>query len=602
MRWHTKPITQLVVMFVVMSVVIGAQSTAFALLTGSPQNKSVAKVEDTGLRKVAGTIPDPTCPNTDAVNYAWTENNTAIAPPRRMRYTEAPWEYDTLNTTYFSRTDSAAEFDQAANVGSKSNNMVIQPDDINKDLKISNIMSTIFRYKPTAFKNVYLLKYAAAPRGADTPHKGDAPAIEVPSKSGWPVCVPTTEYDVGGGYEAMVVAAESTRITLHIGIHEYMVGQDPTLGGCPPGELCKGGYWLYISGINVDSDILAAYNLKKGVQQGASLAQEISTRIELPIVKPGRRLGTSQGDGVTVLLRDSGPIINANKNFMWGGGFPEYDAGTPANTPPPTGAATPTTIPTAPATPPPPAAGKGSSRITVTNSTGNLNCAASLVTFWSGPTERIAVVPRESYLSGQQELAVLTDLEPGTYTVDSIYGLYANGSFTKTFARSRVVTNVVINPNQITESSINLLDAGPDYNECVAATPPVTSPTVPPGTTLTPAPTGPEVQVGDSNGYPQITVYVDNNCSAVYCNELRRFIERMESFDMTQIRILWLTLQTSQYNFANINDLRTVHEASQQYQGFTFKVLERVGNPFPSIDQITSLYLDIPLEPLFYLK
>lgn len=523
MRWHTKPVIQLVVMFVVMFVVIGAQSSVSALFGGKPQSQlAMMDEQDAGLRQVAGSIADPTCPNMDAVNYAWTENNIAIAPPRRMRYTAAPWEYDTLNTTYFSRTDSPAEFDQAGNVGSKSDNMVIQPDDPNKDPLIANIMSSIFRYKPTAFKNVYLLKYAAAPRGNDTPHKGMAPAVEVPSKSGWPVCVPTTGYDIGGGYEAMVVAAESTRITLHIGIHEYMVGSDPALGGCPAGQPCKGGYWLYISGINVDSDILAAYNLKKGVQQGAGLAQEISTRIELPVVKPGRRLGTSRGDGVVVLLRDSGPIINANKNFMWGGGFPEYDAGTMPTATPPAGAtntpppgaptATPTTVPTLP----PPVAGKGNSRVTITNSTGDLNCSASVVTFWSGPEERMMVVPRASFSSGQHELAVSSDLEPGTYTVDSTYGLYANGSFTKTYAKSRVVTNVVVSASQTTDTAVNLVDAGPDYNECVAATPPAADPTASP--TVPPIPT---ITVSGSNLILTFAGSCENNLLCRHLHGLR---------------------------------------------------------------------------------
>jgi len=352
MRWHTKPITQLVVMFVVMSMVIGAQSTASAFLTGNTKNKTVSKIQDTGLRKVAGTIADPTCPNTDAVQYAMTENNLAIAPPSRMRYVDAPWEYDSLNTTYFARTQ---EFDQAG-FGTKAQNIAFMADDPNDDSRVSSIMSSMFRYKPTALKNAYILKYTpAVVRDDPSPYKGDAPAIEVPSKAGWPVCVPTTGYDIGGGYEAMVVSAESNRITLHIGIHEYMDGDQPALGGCPLGQRnCRGGYWLYISGIAVDSDILSAYNGKKGIQQGSGLSRNIIDRIQLPIVKPGRRLGISQGDGVTVLLRDSGPIIYANKNFMWGGGFPEYDpGGTPTNTPaagtptaPP--ASTPTTAPTAP--------------------------------------------------------------------------------------------------------------------------------------------------------------------------------------------------------------------------------------------------------------
>ena len=181
MRWHTKPIMQLAIMLVVMSVVIGAQNTASALLTHNTKNSSVAQGENTELRKVAGGMADPTCPNTDPVQYALTENNLAIAPPKRMRYVDAPWEYDSLNTTFFTRTQ---EFDQAG-FGSKAQNLAFMADDPNDDHVIDSIMSSIFRYKPTALKNAYILKYTpAVVRDDPSPYKGGAPAIEIPSKAG----------------------------------------------------------------------------------------------------------------------------------------------------------------------------------------------------------------------------------------------------------------------------------------------------------------------------------------------------------------------------------------------------------------------------------
>lgn len=344
MRWHTKPIMQLVAMFAVMVAIVGVQQTAASFLSSGRASTSTASLtaKEGGLVDVQAGLPNPTCPNTDPIQYAFTENNLAIAPPRRMRYVDAPWEYNSLNETYFTRTQ---DFDQAG-YGTKAQNIAFMADDPNDDKTggtqgtgVTNMMSSMFRYKPTGFKNAYILKYTPeVVRDDPSPYKGDSPAIEVPSKAGWPVCMPTTGYDIGGGYEAMVVSVDSNRITLHIGIHEYMDGRNTALGGCPPGQQCRGGYWLYVSGINVDSDIVAAYNLKKDIQQSEGLSSNITDRIQLPIVKPGRRLGTSQGDGVTVLLRDSGPIIYANKNFMWGGGFPEYD---PGGTPLPTATITP---------------------------------------------------------------------------------------------------------------------------------------------------------------------------------------------------------------------------------------------------------------------
>jgi hypothetical protein len=348
MRWHTKPITQLVVMFVVMGIIVTSQQVVnmYAARGQTPTSLPIAQLQDEGLVQVQAQAA-PTCPNTDPIQYAWTENNTQIAPPKRMRYVDARWEYDSLNTSYFSRVSLAQRPELYG--GLESNITYIEdggPNDVGGGTGgtgITNMMSSMFRYKPDRLKDAYVLLYQdpPVPRGADTPHKGSAPAIEVPSNPGWPVCAPTTGYDVGGGYEAMVVFADANRITLHVGIHEYMDGQDARLGVCPTGpDGCKGGYWIYVSGIAVDSDIIAAYNEKKGVQQGSNLSNNISDRIELPIIKPGRRLGASQGSGVVVAVRDSGPLIKINEPFLWNG-FPTINF-TAGNVSTPTaGAATP---------------------------------------------------------------------------------------------------------------------------------------------------------------------------------------------------------------------------------------------------------------------
>lgn len=345
MRWHTKPIMQLVVMFVVMVAIVGVQQTAASYLSSNRSNVSTPSlsVKEGGRVDVQAGLPDPTCPNDAPVQFALTENRTNMAPPRRMRYSDAPWEYDSLSALYFTRHDSETDFQQT-DIGLKSENLLLrQNDPLDDTQNISNLMSSMFQYKLTRFKNAYVLKYTSAViRDDPSPHKGNAPAIEVPSKPGWPVCMPTTGYDVGGGYDAMVVSVEGDRITLHIGIHEYMDGNDTSLGGCPLGNNnCKGGYWIYISGITVSPDIAGAYATKGGLQRASDLQREITHRLELPIVAPGKKLGTSNGDSVIVAVRDSGPLIYANKVFMWGGSYPVRDDLLPAD-------ATPTVRPTAP--------------------------------------------------------------------------------------------------------------------------------------------------------------------------------------------------------------------------------------------------------------
>lgn len=336
MRWHTKPITQLVVMFVVMLVVIGAQSAASAFLTGNTQNKTVAKVEDKGLVKIAA--PANNC-NTSAVTFGQTESNPNNAEPRQPISTHR-CEYDVFGPNCFNQTNNfTLAIQEHGNNGYVDRNASIPITSVAgaKDAKVRGMMESIFGFTPRAgFADVKVFEYGSAwgNRGEQERTRGDAPAVKVPVPQGHSVCTPETLYDIGGG-EAMVVFAANDRVTIHIGRHEYIVGKTNNCGG----QHCSGGYWIYIDGINVDTDIVNAYNSIKSAQEAAGADL---TPISLPIVQAKRRLGTARlQNSITMTIWDDGRMLPLNDNHYWGSNFD--DGGTP--TLPPAG--TPTTAPPA---------------------------------------------------------------------------------------------------------------------------------------------------------------------------------------------------------------------------------------------------------------
>ena len=341
MRWHTKPITQLVVMFVVMSVVIGAQSTASALLTGNTQNNIVAKNEGTGLRKVAA--PANNC-NTSAVTFGQTESNPNNAEPRQP-IRDHRCEYDVFGANCFNQTENFAlamsEHGNSGYVGKDQSKIISAVAGV-KDSKVPKMMESIFGFTPrSGFSDVKVFEYGSAwgDRGGQERTRGDAPAVKVPVPQGQAVCAPDTLYDIGGG-EAMVVFATSDRITLHIGRHEYIVGTTNNCGG----QHCSGGYWIYIHGINVDTDIVNAYESIRSAQEAAGADL---TPISLPIVQAKRKLGTARAqNSITMTIWDDGRMLPLNDNHYWGTNFD--DGGTPTSTPPTGSTATPTPNPLTP--------------------------------------------------------------------------------------------------------------------------------------------------------------------------------------------------------------------------------------------------------------
>lgn len=239
-----------------------------------------------------------------SVPLGGTESN-ASNTENRWPIKTYPHEYDVLGPGYYvmkSNTDQSV-----LNLTKQDGGAV--------DSKMNGFMGSMFGYKPTKLSAAYDVAYGGSvSQGNDTPIKGDAPVLEVPTEAGTTMIkVPSTGYDIGGGYEAMVVFAAQDRVTIHIGRHEYFVGSGQN--NCNGGT-CSGGYWIYVKGICVDKQIQQAYDGVKAAQQSAGADKN---PIQLPMVKPGQILGKATGTSVVVGVRDNGPFITTSKPIYWEG-------------------------------------------------------------------------------------------------------------------------------------------------------------------------------------------------------------------------------------------------------------------------------------------
>ena len=359
MRWHTKPITQLVIMFVVMSMVIGAQSTTASFLASNTNNKPVT-YENTDLRKVAGGSGcDAGSPN---IILGDTERDPTNSDPRVPISTNRH-DYE-FSGAYFTRATlaeaNASNTNGTFKIKSNYSDYLTYPDDGDpvdrtggtRGTGVTGILGKMFRYRPDRLADAYFVKYVSSTvQGPDTLVKGTNPIIEVPTVVDGTIYAPDTGYEIAPGYGAMVAYADASTITMHIGRHEYFAGTGQL--NCH-GQRCSGGYWITISNVCVDTKILNAYNSVKARQ--AQVGPNIVTdTLQLPMLANGAPIAKANGSPVRVVLRDNGPIISAYKPFYWEGATvrPFAPTNTPANTTPtstpPTGStATPTPDPLIP--------------------------------------------------------------------------------------------------------------------------------------------------------------------------------------------------------------------------------------------------------------
>jgi hypothetical protein len=104
------------------------------------------------------------------------------------------------------------------------------------------------------------------------------------------VRLPVAGYDISGGYSALVMYAEPTRVTL-----KYTREDTPATG-----------YMVHLENICVDPNLLALYR-----QLNAA------GRIQLPALFPGQPLGRAPGTEIDAAVRDSGAFLDPRSRKDW---------------------------------------------------------------------------------------------------------------------------------------------------------------------------------------------------------------------------------------------------------------------------------------------
>jgi hypothetical protein len=136
---------------------------------------------------------------------------------------------------------------------------------------------------------VYQWDWSCNCRGAAIA-KWDVTLLGMKTTAGELIRLPQAGYDIGGGYGALVLYAEPTRLTLKYTREDNVVA----------------GYTLHMENICVDANLLALYR-----QLNAA------GRVELPALRPGQPFGRAAGGEIDAAIRDSGSFLDPRSRKDW---------------------------------------------------------------------------------------------------------------------------------------------------------------------------------------------------------------------------------------------------------------------------------------------
>jgi hypothetical protein len=108
------------------------------------------------------------------------------------------------------------------------------------------------------------------------------------------VHVPDSGYDIGSGYDVLVLYASSERITLKYTREDSVVW----------------GYTVHIEGVCVEPNLLALYD-----------AMNAAGRDNLPALRGGQAFGRAREGGIIVAIRDTGAFMDPRSRGDWWQGW-----------------------------------------------------------------------------------------------------------------------------------------------------------------------------------------------------------------------------------------------------------------------------------------
>lgn len=120
----------------------------------------------------------------------------------------------------------------------------------------------------------------------------DTTMVSLAASPGEPLRVPESGYNIGEGYEVLVLYADAERITLKYSREDSV----------------EGGYTLYVEGIAVASDLLALYQQANRAGRG-----------ELPALRESQAFGRARGNQVKVVTRDGAFFDPRSRKDWWRG-------------------------------------------------------------------------------------------------------------------------------------------------------------------------------------------------------------------------------------------------------------------------------------------
>ena len=120
--------------------------------------------------------------------------------------------------------------------------------------------------------------------------KWDVTLLGLATTPGEKLRLPVAGYDIGGGYGALVLYAERTRLTLKYTREDNVIT----------------GYTIHLENVCVDPNLLALYR-----------SMEAAGRAELPALYPGQPLGRAMGNEVDVAVRDGGSFLDPRSRKDW---------------------------------------------------------------------------------------------------------------------------------------------------------------------------------------------------------------------------------------------------------------------------------------------
>lgn len=120
--------------------------------------------------------------------------------------------------------------------------------------------------------------------------KWDVTLLGMATSPGELIRAPVAGYDIGGGYGAMVMYAEETRLTL-----KYTNEDTPATG-----------YVIYLEHVCTDPHLLALYRQLNAAGRG-----------QLPALYPGQPLGRARGSEIAIAVRDAGSLLDPRSRKDW---------------------------------------------------------------------------------------------------------------------------------------------------------------------------------------------------------------------------------------------------------------------------------------------